>query len=174
MQHSVHIDTQPFTCILQACHEELELWAALLPVAVERARQTYAHASDCIYSIPSDAIPIDSSLTICSCGMGKDLPPAFMQSMMSVKAMKGGAAVSMFVYRAALSPLFAPAEMASAKGFKTTVSVPPVGVAVGCAKCGKEGSSLRCSRCRKVRYCSKECQGQDWKNHKPKCAAVSA
>lgn len=133
---------------------------ALLPVAVERARQTYAHTTDCIYSTPSDAIPISASPSVCICGMGKDLPPAFVGSMKSANAMVGGAPLTAFVYRAALSPLYA-------------VAVPQASVDVGCAKCGKGGSSMRCSRCRKVRYCSKQCQRQDWGKHKSTCAALS-
>lgn len=149
-------------CTLQACHEELQLWAALLPTAVERARQTYEHANGCAYSVPSDDSP-----TICSCGMGKDLPPALLASMRSVKAMSGGAAVTTLVYRAALPPLYARPEVSAAKG---SVSGGGAGSGVRCAKCSKRGSCMRCVRCRKVTYCSKECQRQDWKNHKPMCA----
>lgn len=151
--------------MLQVGREEFELWTALLPAAVERARQTYAHTSDCIYSLPSNDSP-----TVCSCGMGKDLPPAFMKAMRSVKAIAGGAAVTTLVYRAALSPLYAPTEMAAAK--KVSVERSQAG-GVRCTTCRKGGSSMLCSRCRKVTYCSKECQRQDWKNHKVNCAAKS-
>lgn len=102
--------------------------------------------------------------------MGKDMPPAFMKSMQSAKAMKGGAALTTLVYRAALSPLYAPPEMAAAKGSaKGSKAVS----GVRCTKCRKWDSTMLCSRCRKVTYCSKVCQRQDWKNHKVKCAARS-
>ena len=40
----------------------------------------------------------------------------------------------------------------------------------GCAGCGTmEGKLCKCSGCRKVQYCSRECQGKDWKRHKPAC-----
>jgi hypothetical protein len=44
----------------------------------------------------------------------------------------------------------------------------------GCEKCGKSkeevGKALmRCARCRKVKYCSAECQKADWKGHKMRC-----
>ena len=35
-------------------------------------------------------------------------------------------------------------------------------------ECGENGT-LKCSRCKSVRYCSKSCQGKDWKNHKKIC-----
>ncbi|KAI1211881.1 uncharacterized protein F4807DRAFT_416713 [Annulohypoxylon truncatum] len=34
-------------------------------------------------------------------------------------------------------------------------------------------NSLYCSGCKKVRYCSKDCQKQDWKEHKSFCKHVS-
>ena len=32
-----------------------------------------------------------------------------------------------------------------------------------------EDGNLRCSRCKKVNYCSNECQQSDWKKHKKQC-----
>ena len=37
-----------------------------------------------------------------------------------------------------------------------------------CARCGDRGNS-KCSICKKVHYCSKECQKKDWKTHKSVC-----
>lgn len=37
-----------------------------------------------------------------------------------------------------------------------------------CAKCGKYATD-RCSRCNIARYCSRECQKEDWKEHKKRC-----
>lgn len=39
-----------------------------------------------------------------------------------------------------------------------------------CPSCGKPGKFL-CSRCKSVRYCSKECQKAHWKEHKKVCKA---
>ena len=40
----------------------------------------------------------------------------------------------------------------------------------GCESCGKKSVSLKkCSRCKKVKYCSVECQTKDWKSHKIGC-----
>ncbi len=39
-----------------------------------------------------------------------------------------------------------------------------------CAKCNRRGIQTRvCGRCKKARYCCKECQRLDWKSHKPDC-----
>jgi hypothetical protein len=44
-----------------------------------------------------------------------------------------------------------------------------------CARCGKPYATgmLRCSKCKSVRYCSRECQRSDWKQHKLRCKEVS-
>ncbi len=38
-----------------------------------------------------------------------------------------------------------------------------------CSFCNKSDATKRCSACRKVNYCSKECQINDWNSHKPNC-----
>ena len=38
-----------------------------------------------------------------------------------------------------------------------------------CAKCGTRGAKQRCSTCKAVAYCSKECQRAAWKSHKITC-----
>lgn len=40
-----------------------------------------------------------------------------------------------------------------------------------CNKCGKEGNK-RCSKCKKVFYCSIKCQKDDWKDHKVICKMI--
>ena len=38
-----------------------------------------------------------------------------------------------------------------------------------CKECSKIGRLFKCSRCKDVYYCSKECQKKDWKLHKIIC-----
>lgn len=39
-------------------------------------------------------------------------------------------------------------------------------------KCRSENCTKRCGRCKKVNYCSAECQKAHWKSHKPECKPV--
>jgi hypothetical protein len=42
-----------------------------------------------------------------------------------------------------------------------------------CAGCGAAGASHRCSRCKAVNYCSRDCQRKHWKSsHKKECSAI--
>lgn len=44
-----------------------------------------------------------------------------------------------------------------------------------CQKCGKSDQGYqRCSKCKEVYYCSRECQKDDWKTHKKICGSLSA
>jgi hypothetical protein len=38
-----------------------------------------------------------------------------------------------------------------------------------CDRCHSTENLQRCSRCKAVHYCGRECQTADWKNHKPHC-----
>ena len=39
----------------------------------------------------------------------------------------------------------------------------------GCHNCGKIGQLHQCTNCRQVKYCDRNCQKQDWKDHKKNC-----
>ena len=43
-----------------------------------------------------------------------------------------------------------------------------------CGHCGKPEGKQRCSRCKVVYYCGRECQQADWKEHKKTCGAAPA
>ena len=47
-----------------------------------------------------------------------------------------------------------------------------IGTHEKCEVCGRE-STLKCSRCRWIYYCSKKHQTEDWCNHKPLCKILS-
>jgi hypothetical protein len=56
-------------------------------------------------------------------------------------------------------------------------NVPDPKIKYFCTQCGKpdkiEGRNLfKCSACKQVYYCSKECQRADWKNHKESCKTL--
>lgn len=140
----------------------------LLPVVVERARQTYVHASNCAYSEPKTS---PGGPVLCDCGRGNDLPSAFVRALELLTAAESDDSLHRCFYRAALSPLYsAPGAMVTTKaGSKAAGSA--TATADKCAKCSKAEGTLRCSRCRKVSYCSKECQRAHWKSHKIKCGA---
>jgi hypothetical protein len=38
-----------------------------------------------------------------------------------------------------------------------------------CETCGKGNDLKSCSRCKNVKYCSRECQVSDWPSHKTAC-----
>ena len=46
-----------------------------------------------------------------------------------------------------------------------------VEIALTCASCFKSlnGKGKKCTKCKSVYYCNKECQGNDWKRHKKEC-----
>lgn len=50
--------------------------------------------------------------------------------------------------------------------FSDIPSAPP-----SCLKCGDQAKN-RCGRCQLVWYCSRECQGKDWKKHKKGCVKI--
>lgn len=157
---------------------------------MERARQTYAHAADCSYAKSSDARVTksgDASQTLCSCGKGKDLPSWFMHSILLVNEMlafdpRREPSVQSHFYRAALSPLYTPpdttafidkaviSEILNRSG-AAGAGASPAAASSGpaCAKCGARGRSLLCTRCRKISYCSRECQVSHWRTHKRAC-----
>ncbi|KAG1759374.1 hypothetical protein EDD22DRAFT_906304 [Suillus occidentalis] len=159
--------------------EERKAWVHLLVAATERCR-TWEHKINCEYRVQG-AIPLTfdpEESPICSCGAGVGVE-AFVKRYPMLRPL------APHVTRAAISPLFALSYMEKVGGPEAdvTTKTPPmpasaVAVPHVCAACGKEGSGsgslLICSRCKVVRYCSADCQRNDWKGHKKRCIAPSS
>lgn len=134
---------------------EIQAWKQLLPAFVERCRTSWTHKPDCEYK-SQGKIPLTEEMELdplCSCGRGKDT-----EGMQQVALWREYAP---YVTRVALSPLFAVSYL------------DPIGRDPSRHKCsvcrGVGKPKLRgCSACKKVRYCSPECQKKDWKAHKPR------
>ena len=44
-----------------------------------------------------------------------------------------------------------------------------------CQMCGEKSEKMKkCSACKQVRYCSKDCQLEDWNGHKKSCKKATA
>lgn len=142
--------------------DEAEAWRYLLPLLIERCR-TWSHRSSCKYlthgSFPlsPDAGTDPERSSFCTCGVGvgtKAIPGQFKW-------------LAPYATRIAISPLFAISYL---EKVGITWDTPTSGQEQ-CKACGEQGGSLsNCGKCKKVKYCSKECQVKDWKVHKKNCA----
>lgn len=176
--------------------DETAAWFHLLPRLTKRC-QTWPHKATCAYrtSKQCQQRPGEHALgtwgkqsPLCTCGAGigtEILPKQFER-------------VAPNLTRAAFSPLFPVPYLkevdipvcGSVTGMGTirenVMFWPPlhdrnvgvgrtdgVGVGYRCRSCGKDGG-LTCSRCKRARYCSKECQRADWKVHKKDCQGAPA
>ncbi|EFY89272.1 MYND finger family protein [Metarhizium acridum CQMa 102] len=159
-------------CSINVNDAELILWKRVLPALAERCR-TWSHRSDCEYKRRGATVPLSlvpGEKVLCSCGNGK-LPKNFI----SVPEWETAAPNAV---RIAISPTFSvplvedvvdPGDMAKGKG--------QLAAGDRCRSCGtaaaKDGGSLKkCMRCQVVKYCSTECQKEDWKKHRMECMDV--
>ncbi|KAI0068615.1 hypothetical protein BV25DRAFT_1895833 [Artomyces pyxidatus] len=141
---------------------EMRAWLRLLPALAERCRIGWVHGAECEYLRPRG----DAEGGLCGCGRGRGGGAPF-------KVGAAWAELAPLVTRVALGPLFAVSYLDTVAG-NLDGPVPPVSSGGnGCALCGKEGRPrlLLCSRCKRVSYCSAECQKADWKiKHKVQCS----
>ncbi|KAF8593947.1 hypothetical protein BDV93DRAFT_581632 [Ceratobasidium sp. AG-I] len=157
---------------------EAVAWKKLLPAYVERCR-TWRHKPNCEYK-SHDAVPLSVELDqtpICTCGEGL----GFSSSEWNVRSWKG---LLRFATRAAISPLFSVSYIetvaGAVKSLRSSAASPlksPAAVKTpseACWSCGGPGKPTlsACSKCKKARYCSTECQHRDWKTHKASCKAL--
>ncbi|PRP85897.1 hypothetical protein PROFUN_06171 [Planoprotostelium fungivorum] len=72
-------------------------------------------------------------------------------------------------YRYIDSPPLTSEDMSHLKAFRG-FDEKKIQVITTCHKCHKDEAHLKlCSGCKKVRYCSADCQKKDWNDHKPDC-----
>lgn len=161
-------------CTITVDDEELVLWKKVLPALSERCRN-WTHASECEYAKPEATIPLSTEpgkQVLCSCGAGK-LPENFI-------GLPEWDVASQFATRIAISPVYAVPLVEDVVDPNVAESMSKLGLDVQgdetlrCWNCGdveaKGGGPLRkCMRCVKVKYCSIECQKNDWKKHRMEC-----
>jgi len=155
---------------IQTDANESEAWRHLLPLFIERCR-TWEHKSNCEY-LAQNSAPLypgvggdPNKVPYCLCGMGVGT---------EVLRRRYGDGAVKYATRAAISPLFFVPYLERAGTTDGSVPSAKAPSQVGCRACGKEGKALSvCSRCKKVKYCSRECQVKDWKRHKKDCTQAS-
>lgn len=138
---------------------EMEAWKQLLPSLVERCRSGWTHGPNCEYA-SQGSIPLSQAFRsdpLCRCGQAKDV-----DEMLGVDRWLPLAALST---RIAISPLFA-------VSYLEKIAKTRNGVGKECGMCNRKGGNMKaCAACKKVCYCSVECQKKDWKSHKQTCQA---
>lgn len=149
--------------------KETKAWKNLLTAFVERCR-SWKHRENCNYITKGIPVSTDYDQSpLCTCAPG-NASPEFLK-------VRSWQQFAKHVTRAAISPLFAVSYLEPVAGglesTENTLSrmkqMPVVDEKDGCFNCGKGGELMRCSRCRKARYCTAECQKTDWKKHKAAC-----
>ena len=182
-------------CQININDEETKLWKHLLPAYVERARTWKHDGRKCEYRTKGQ-IPLSleqGTSPMCSCGTGL-LHPRFMGNVRGFENL-----FRHYATRVAISPLFAcplvelstdiefPPSAADAPPTLPTSSSSKLPItphtnsptairasAHACQICGKEDTAagvklMACAKCKRVKYCSKECQKEGWKGHRKIC-----
>ena len=155
---------------------ELRAWKQLFPALAERCRTSWIHAAGCALiaragaPLPRDVRGLDP---LCACGRGKSV-----EGMRDVGADPRWRTLAPFVTRIAISPLFGVSYVEPIFNIDATNDDDNDGGSRGnasdgvCENCHQErevSELQRCSRCKKVTYCSEKCQKAHWKLHKPSC-----
>ncbi|KAI0033269.1 hypothetical protein K488DRAFT_48122 [Vararia minispora EC-137] len=141
---------------LGARNGAITVWKKLIPAFVERCRSQWEHGPNCEY-VAQGRTPLSEEMEetpICSCGSGKDVDGMQKDPLWRVFAP--------YATRVAISPFFAVTYLEK-------IGRDPE--AHRCALCRGKGKPKlqQCTGCKKIKYCSRECQAQDWKAHKAKC-----
>jgi MYND finger len=157
-------------CQIRVSEDEMRVWKQTLPAFVERCR-TWSHKSNCEY-LAKRRVPLSTEKgerSLCSCAEGT-LPKGVVTDVPKWNT------VAKYAVRVAISPSCSAAMFEGGDdGSKLDGSLRNNNTNA-CRACGKEkkvdGSGLlSCARCQRVKYCSRECQRADWKEHKGVCGA---
>jgi hypothetical protein len=162
--------------------DEIRAWRLLLPAFAERCR-TWKHLDTCEY-LAKGIPPAVDGLTVsplCSCGRGKNL--GSFGNVPDWKLLRDEAT------RVAIGPLFSFSplvpgirEAMNGKVGKASDTEPQAGgisfsssSSPQCARCGDPGKPTlqMYSICKNTKYCSKDCQKNDWRTHKSQCIRAS-
>ncbi|KAF7544242.1 hypothetical protein G7Z17_g10122 [Cylindrodendrum hubeiense] len=161
-------------CTLNVNDAELVLWKKILPSLVERCR-TWSHGANCEYKRKNATIPLNlepGKQLLCSCGNGR-LPENFVGLPEWDNAAPNAV-------RVAISPTYAVPFVEEVVDRSLIPRMESLSVNTDrCRNCGKpdgtDGVSLKkCLRCFKAKYCSGQCQKQDWKKHRMECKDTDA
>lgn len=180
-------------CILTDA-DETAVWFHLLPRLTERCR-TWPHKATCVYRTSKKhqqrsgehSWGRQSPLCTCGVGIGTEILPkhferlapnltrAAFSPLLPVPYLKevdvpmGSPVIGMGTFRENVmfrAPLRHDRSVDDGK--MDAVGVTAARAGHRCGSCGKMGG-LTCGRCKRARYCSKECQRADWKVHKKDC-----
>lgn len=147
---------------IKTFQDEVRVWKHLLPAFTERCRK-WKHTLNCKYL--TKGVPVSEEMEqspLCECGSGKDLGPFIKNKEWKVFAPHST--------RIAISPLFA-VPFIDTIGKSWLEDAKEKADVNACAKCDGPGKPklLLCGACQKTKYCSAECQKEDWKSHKKQC-----
>ncbi|KAI1381035.1 hypothetical protein F4677DRAFT_462137 [Hypoxylon crocopeplum] len=174
---------------------EIELWRRVVPAWVERCR-AWEHRKGCEYA-KACAVPVsvkDGEPFLCSCGRGK-FPPRFIHGHSlwnEVSKYAVHAAISPPFWAPFAEEMYEDPYSPDPPGANTSdIDAPDTDAPDAdapdankeedeeerphkCTNCGEiDGVAgvefMVCNGCKRVKYCSEECQRQDWKTHKPVC-----
>ena len=155
-------------CQIRATEAEMRLWKQVLPAFVERCRM-WSHKADCQY-LTERRVPLSvekGERLLCSCGDGT-------LSAKYVTNVPDWNKIAKYAVGVAIPPSFSAAMFESAYDCRNMDGEAWDSKAKACRVCGRDkktdGSGLlNCAGCHHVKYCSRECQRDDWKTHKKSC-----
>lgn len=175
--------------------EVFMLWKRALPVMAERCRD-YPHVPACRFAKGLPALLELEEAHVCGCGIGKvggdlkdskyaaatpfvtpvAISPLFHAGYIE-STRHGVLDYNTGTTRDRFSQSLPESEYLRSRPQPTSTTSSPSHVVKEestvkkCKSCGKDGVKT-CGRCGQVYYCSRKCQQNDWKRHKPECKSA--